>query len=842
MALPLLDDTQPCAIVSPDATFIIGGQTLGFENQLRTEIIMYIGGTHDAYIGVILRFPRARGTAASFFKSNLSKSEDLAITIRWRLNTFNISGGSLDFAPQVKMLLPEQCEPDDFGILQVNLRPGERSLISGMGFPFQGKNVAIDGYVNSGYNIHGGCNLETIIGQTSFMVLTTAKILYGNEHHWDVNRYRNQMAFETRVARQDPVRYSFDDLNDAATVITQSIAQDNWWYAMDVQDVRKVKLPFLFLKDGDKPSAETDRFWAITRLSPAFVTRFKRSIGSLTNPNTELSIAFRLPPSSGAFGDNEKPDRDDLSWSAKVVPIKNVWSEEYRGDRPYEDGGYFVLEVHRPRDPTSPVYRIRNHPIRAFQRIKKQRHEEPIIETFLRLEKEAERENVYLDFFDGRVLSRRRVNATDDLFQPTVATRNVLPYHSSGPETDHSDSYNALKTTLQEFFIGRGYSHPIFHLPTIANGDDGDVGLIRMTRIVSLDGDISSEAADPTLQFDAAYANEVMSERSPSFRRYIKTVALQIIGVQGTRRKATEVLVSTTLLFLANPATNKVHASASSHNAVLDFALMLYEKGTEVVKALRNQDTCNMPRHIPLVVRGYNIKKEVGSFIRLVTRGEIEWELSTWSQPLSPCEWLLKLVDFDEFEIDLLDSPELFHLRHRFRNDRKFAGLRAFVKRDIPLHEVRDFVVSSGASHTASDNNRKEKNMTAQQERDERLRAEHWARELIKYLLVDIMSSADVLCTTTHMSRDAHYNDFRESAKAVVLTDAGSMSKAEAIVVWGPLFKPCAIGGDVGRRTRTFIEPNHVSDGKHANHYGPESQVSVLRHMMSSGNAMFEAK
>ncbi|KAK6225857.1 hypothetical protein QIS74_01904 [Colletotrichum tabaci] len=683
MPLPLLNNTQPCAIVSPDATFIIGGQTLGFENQLQTEIVIYVGGNHEAYIGAMVRFPRARSTAASFFKSNLSKSEDLAITIRWRLNTFDISGGSLDFAPQVKMLLPKQCQPDEFGILQIKLRPGERSLISGMGFPFQGKNVAIDGYVNSGCNIQGGWNLETIFGQTSFMILVkntirpslasfidlapkqiTAKSLYGNVHHWDINRYRDQMAFENRVAHQEPVRYSFNSLNDAATVITQSIAQDNWWYAMDVQDVRKVKLPFLFLKDGIKPSAETDRFWAITRLSPGF-----------------------------------------------------------------------------------------------------------------------------------------------------------------------------------EFFIGHGYSHPIFHLPPVANGDDDDdVGLIRMARNVSLDGNISSEAAEPTVQFDAAYANMVMSEHSPSFRRYITTVALRIIGVQGTRRKAAEMLVSTTLLFLANPGTNKVHASASSHNAVLDFALMLYEKGTEVVKALQKKDTCDMPRHIPLVVRGYNIKKEVGSFIRLVIRGEIEWEMSTWSQPLSPCEWLLKLVGFDELKIDPLDSPKLFDLRQSFRNDRRFAGLRAFVTQDIPLHKVRDFVVSSGTSHAAPDKNRKEKNMTVQQERDERLRAEHWARELIKYLLVDIVESADVLCTTTHMSRDTHYGAFRESAKAVVLTDAGSMSKAEAIVVWGPFFKPCAIGGDVGRKTRTFIDPKHVSDGKYANHYGPESQVSVLRHMMSSGNAMFEAK
>ncbi|KAK2025622.1 hypothetical protein LX32DRAFT_730677 [Colletotrichum zoysiae] len=256
----------------------------------------------------------------------------------------------------------------------------------------------------------------------------------------------------------------------------------------------------------------------------------------------------------------------------------------------------------------------------------------------------------------------------------------------------------------------------------------------------------------------------------------------------------------------------------------------------KVVEALNKGAGPDSPRHIPLVVRGYNIKKEVGSFIRLIVKGNIEWEMSKWSQELSPCEWLLKLVNFDEFDLHPLDSPKVFQIRQDFRHNRQYAGLRAFVAGDIPLRKVKDFT-AEGAASSGSDN--EYRNMTVQKQRDRRLRAEHWARELIKSPLERIIQSADVVCTTTHMSRDVTYNTFRESAKAIVLADAGSMQKAEAIVVWGPSFKPCAIGGDVGRKTRLFIDPSHMQGDKYSNHFGPEARISVLRHMMGSGNAIF---
>ncbi|KAK2047666.1 hypothetical protein LZ31DRAFT_592298 [Colletotrichum somersetense] len=634
---------------------------------------------------------------------------------------------------------------------------------------------------------------------------------YGYVYDWDVERYRKQMSFENLKTHQSPNRFQFNGLNDALTVITQSTAQDCWWYAQDVHELRTVKLPFLFVKDGDKPAAETDRFWAITRLSHKFLKRFTRSADNLTLPWTELGIAFRETPAPDTYQDDGEPDRDDLCSSARVWPVQVESFERKRRDRATNNGGYFLLEVHRPRDPTSPAYRIRDHQVQAFPRLEKYEDEKKDIVNMLSKFGKDKREEIYLSFHDERVLSRRRVNATNDLFNATKLARDSLPDHDIGTESGFSEDYR--RVILQEFFIGRGYCHPVSEWHKFVSGGSD--------------------------HFDAEYADMAISQLSSvsrdRFRQYIELVSLGLVGICG-RWGVGEALAVTTLLFLANTGTNKVHASSSTHNVVHVYANNLHEMSKKVVEALIEGTGPDSPRHIPLVVRGYNIKKEVGSFIRLIVKGNIEWEMSKWSQELSPCEWLLKLANFDKFDLHPLDSPKPFQIRQGFRHNRQYAGLRAFVAGDIPLRNVKDFT-AAGAVSSGSDN--AYRNMTAQEQRDSRLRAEHWARELIKSLLEKIIESADVVCTTTHTSRDATYNTFRESAKATVLADAGSMLKAEAIVVWGPSFKPCAIGGDVGRKTRPFIDPSHMQGDKYSNHFRPEARISVLRHMMGSGNAIF---
>ncbi|GKT47116.1 uncharacterized protein ColSpa_07297 [Colletotrichum spaethianum] len=243
MPVSLLDETESCALVDPELSFVIGSQTLGFPDQLRTDLVMHVGEKHGAYLGVTIRLPRSKNDVVSFFDSDFTVLADLSITIRWPLGSFNIWIDGLEDA-KVKTHLPQQMQANDSGLLQVELRPNEKSFIDGIGFPFQGKDANVDSYVNSDGKIQGKWSLRDIFSQKRFFVLvkdtinssltvlfqlaSKQKVVeapYGNVYHWDVNRYKKQMAPENLKTAQDPVKSRFDDLNHVLTVIAQSIVQ-----------------------------------------------------------------------------------------------------------------------------------------------------------------------------------------------------------------------------------------------------------------------------------------------------------------------------------------------------------------------------------------------------------------------------------------------------------------------------------------------------------------------------------------------------------------------------------------------------------------------------------------
>ncbi|KAK2025621.1 hypothetical protein LX32DRAFT_730676 [Colletotrichum zoysiae] len=504
MSVEHLHETLPCALVDSNRDFVIGGQMLGFRDQLQTDLVAHAGDDRGAYLGIAIRLPREKDNVAAFF-NGMEESSDLCVTIKWPINSFDISEGRLQDA-QTKKLIPEQCQTTEFGFLQVDLRADKESLIDGIGFPFRGIDENIDGYVNSEGKIHGRWSPKDIFAQRTFYILVrdTAKepmarffeiastqtldiAPYGYVHSWSVERYRKQMSFENLKTHQSPDRFQFNGLNDALTVITQSTAQDCWWYAQDVHKLRTVKLPFF----------------------PEFLKRFARSADSLTLPWTELGIAFREPPPPDTYQDDGEPNWDDLCWSARVWPVQVESFERKRTDRATNNGGYFLLEVHRPRDPTSPAYRIRDHQIQAFPRLDKYEEEKKDIVNMLSKFSKDKMEEIYLSFHDGRVLSRRRVNATDDLFNSTNLAKEPLPDHGIGTEPEFSEDCRSV--ILQEFFIGRGYCHPVSEWHEfVSSGSD---------------------------HFDAEYADMAISQLSPNsrdrFRQYIKLVSLGLVGICG---------------------------------------------------------------------------------------------------------------------------------------------------------------------------------------------------------------------------------------------------------------------------------------------------------------------
>lgn len=105
-------------------------------------------------------------------------------------------------------------------------------------------------------------------------------------------------------------------------------------------------------------------------------------------------------------------------------------------------------------------------------------------------------------------------------------------------------------------------------------------------------------------------------------------------------------------------------------------------------------------------------------------------------------------------------------------------------------------------------------------------------RRLIGVLLESIISVAQVICTTPHVSRDKHYNGSRLAADTILLDEAGAMHQADANMVWGPRMKPCIMAGDDRKWQLTVME-------KTRNRFAADGRISILDHLKRSSYPCF---
>lgn len=83
-----------------------------------------------------------------------------------------------------------------------------------------------------------------------------------------------------RSDAQFPTTYKFDSANDAQTSITQSVVQDVFWLAVDVEAIRSTEMKFRFFQivDGstDKANGPGEvahrQFYVVTTMDDDFVS------------------------------------------------------------------------------------------------------------------------------------------------------------------------------------------------------------------------------------------------------------------------------------------------------------------------------------------------------------------------------------------------------------------------------------------------------------------------------------------------------------------------------------------------------------------------------------------
>jgi len=315
---------------------------------------------------------------------------------------------------------------------------------------------------------------------------------------------------------------------------------------------------------------------------------------------------------------------------------------------------------------------------------------------------------------------------------------------------------------------------------------------------------------------DHAYKTAILAQisRSACFEKFLQLVGLAfipIIGFAGSGK--TEMLALSSLAFIANPDIGRIYCSAPTHVATSNFAQRLHRLGGQIAAKLDSRSPGKFK--IPFVVRGYELRSEAAAFIQMIEgkhpNVKDPYYVTEWPLPLSPCEWLLKVVHFAQFHLEEMDCPRLHSLRERFDAKPQYKGLRLFVAGDISFHEVARYLPSGKDEDTPMG--------------------------VVRDLITEVIASADAVCTTPYTSDGKVYELFKTTiARGVVLDEAGAMHQADAMQVWGPGCRPCVLAGDERQLPPAVMTDGQRDiEGNFMNMFSLHARISILEHVKRSG-------
>jgi len=262
------------------------------------------------------------------------------------------------------------------------------------------------------------------------------------------------------------------------------------------------------------------------------------------------------------------------------------------------------------------------------------------------------------------------------------------------------------------------------------------------------------------------------------------------------------------LLFIM--AIGPVFAAAPTHVATTNFAERLFRVGSEIFGKLEWK--------VPLVIRGYNVWKELNTFETLsvgASTSHLADGYSILSQSqlhLSCCWWMLKVIGAKGYGLESNDPDAIFELRISFLEDPRFESLRRYLEGRLGWRQP----LAGGG--------------------DAPLNA---ARNLLKAVVM----RAQAVCTTPQTCVDGNaYAKFNgDVAKGVVLDDAGAMHTADALHIWGWGCRPCVLAGDPTQPQPVFVKTHErYREGQCMNIFSKYGKLSVLKRVERVGWPCFE--
>jgi hypothetical protein len=391
--------------------------------------------------------------------------------------------------------------------------------------------------------------------------------------------------------------------------------------------------------------------------------------------------------------------------------------------------------------------------------------------------------------------ARKRVIAVNHLFSDEVAKLDdtQAPVHS----TKSVHLIGTRRAAQRDFFQGNGFYTSIQKIADFVMGVIGPPNVQFRTPHDNFINALWPEMKEAVLA-------RLMPETRAKFTAVMSHCPLGIVAIVGFAGAGkTETTAIAAACFMANPQVRTIYCSAASNVATDNFAARLHRISAALHVSVPDFSA-------PMVVRGYRLHTEMRTFLSILngqpTRSQI-CRGSPWKMHLSVCEWTLRLIGFNGYDLSSVTNEKVLELAAEFRFNREYESLRRLARGEATLTSI--------VRASCMDPDKEERGLRTQ----------------LEILMERIIACADAVCTTPYASDEGFYKHFKcRLANGVVLDEAGCMTKSDALIVWRDGM-PCIMAGDPRQLPPSVM----TNDEEHINPFSREARVSVLEHYEKVG-------
>ncbi|KAM5378671.1 hypothetical protein ACJZ2D_004470 [Fusarium nematophilum] len=727
-------ETLPCSLLLDDSANPGSWKTVLFDSST-VSLVKHGPANAAAYLGFRLAFPRLQDTSAfAWYGPSLDMEPTTKYEITCRFpQQFPHRFFTFESRVLDDSLMP--LVPDGGSAIQaltIKLLPGHNSTIIGYGLPFQGETEEVDGWVNNDSPIRDAIALTDLLQQREFTFLIRSP----------ADKVRSFMI--SSFISCSPFDYGYGnhhywDTSRYDHVIPRSRGpafEPKVTY--DNQNQRDTALTQMHVQDkiGDQPIAKTKRFVCLLEPGDNFTKRHWRAVRrALTGNLSNLTVRL-YPPFAKGPGPNCVEPRC-VEWEAVHIPHG---SDDLRGvyvkDR-------IALGLTRPH----------SGPFTNFF---------PFAYNDYKTAKVHSENTLTLHFPADEFSESQRVGAVN-----LLSNDHVLP-----PLMATDPLVKLKKSAFNELLVGQGLWKT---LNTIAVDPPATLPTLNLLRAVS-----------PEIR-EACLALIAHDDRE-RFRRYFSKLYLGFGLVSSPPGMGKSHLASViAVLFCLSESFGSIYVSCSSNSAIDNILDRIDNVSQDIVGKLIASGSS--VKHL-MAMRGYRAGDEVGNCLKALD-GEVFEEkgscrASPWRFERSLCWWTLRVLGSKA--VPCLSPNDCSALWDLHQDLTAYAlGHRRDPTDKRCLGDFENLVnLAQGATHPEE----RDKNEPDKNEPDPRIK-------VLQRLMTLVIECANVVATTPLLSQTLPYCTFRSlRARAVVIDEAGTMFRADGLMVLGNTPRPMIAVGD----------------------------------------------